>query len=130
MSFQQLGMIMTNDGWTSTPPKLGEVMKEWPAKPWPTDLQVMDAFDEQAEVILNLCKPKPHTPEGGRKLDGKIYLYYQCTDCEATLDPNTTRFAELNNCAMNSEWKIRWSEDGSGYNPFCPVCAKARWIGD
>lgn len=74
------------------------------------------------------AKSKTHTPEGGRKLTDKVILYYSCTDCPATLDPNTTRFAELNNHAMRDGWKIRWGHNG--YDPFCPTCAEKRGIND
>lgn len=46
-------------------------------------------------------------------------LYYSC-GCGAILDPGTKRFAELNNCASNAGWKIRFSD--KGYTPYCVDC--------
>ena len=53
------------------------------------------------------------------------YIYYSC-DCGNILDPDTKRFAELNNAAMNAGWKIRWGHEY--YEPFCPKCVKLKGI--
>src|SRR5258705_13743669 len=53
------------------------------------------------------------------------FLYYEC-ECGQRLDPHTKRFAELNNSAMNSGWKIRFGS--SYYIPYCPECAKEKGI--
>lgn len=49
------------------------------------------------------------------------YLYYEC-GCGAILDPNTKRFAELNNHASEKGWKIRFGDDS--YIPYCVKCGE------
>lgn len=48
-------------------------------------------------------------------------IYYQCA-CGAILDPGTKSFAQLNNCASNTGWKIRFRE--IGYVPYCVKCGE------
>jgi hypothetical protein len=49
------------------------------------------------------------------------HIYYEC-ECGQILDPGTKRFAELNNCASNAGWKIRFSD--TGYIPYCVDCGE------
>lgn len=51
------------------------------------------------------------------------HIYYQCK-CGDILDPDTKSFAALNNCASETGWKVRWSKDGQGYEPFCVECGE------
>lgn len=51
------------------------------------------------------------------------HIYYECK-CGAILDPNTKSFAALNNYASEKGWKVRWRQDGAGYEPFCVECGK------
>ena len=47
------------------------------------------------------------------------HIYYEC-GCGAILDPKTKSFAQLNNCASEKGWKIRFGH--SGYTPYCVKC--------
>lgn len=51
------------------------------------------------------------------------HIYYQC-GCGAILDPGTKSFAALNNHASDKGWKVRWKQNGEGYEPFCVECGK------
>jgi len=51
------------------------------------------------------------------------HIYYEC-DCGAILDPGTKSFAQLNNHASEKGWKVRWHQNGQGYQPFCVECGK------
>lgn len=51
------------------------------------------------------------------------HIYYECK-CGAILDPSTKSFAALNNYASEKGWKVRWRQDGAGYEPFCVECGK------
>lgn len=51
------------------------------------------------------------------------HIYYECK-CGAILDPNIKSFAALNNYASEKGWKVRWRQDGAGYEPFCVECGK------
>jgi hypothetical protein len=53
------------------------------------------------------------------------FLYYEC-ECGKKLDPQTKRFAELNNRASDAGWKIRWG--AHSYIPYCVECAKEKGI--
>ena len=48
-------------------------------------------------------------------------IYYECA-CGAILDPKTKSFAQLNNCASEKGWKIRFGSDG--YKPYCVKCGE------
>lgn len=48
-------------------------------------------------------------------------IYYECS-CGAILDPGTKSFAQLNNCASEKGWKIRFSD--KGYVPYCVECGE------
>ena len=49
------------------------------------------------------------------------HIYYECS-CGAILDPKTKSFAQLNNCASEKGWKIRFGENG--YKPYCVKCGE------
>jgi len=49
------------------------------------------------------------------------HIYYEC-GCGAILDPGTKSFAQLNNCASNAGWKVRWGADS--YVPYCVKCGE------
>jgi hypothetical protein len=66
------------------------------------------------EKILNNRKPT-HDPY----TNPNCHLYYEC-GCGAILDPQTKRFAELNNYASEKGWKIRFGDDS--YIPYCVKC--------
>ena len=69
------------------------------------------------KVYYNLSPTHdPHTNPNAQ-------LYYECK-CGAILDPGTKSFAALNNYASEKGWKIRWKQDGLGYEPFCVECGK------
>ena len=70
---------------------------------------------ETAKVYAN--KVPTHDPY----TNPDAHIYYSC-ECGEVLDPGTKRFAELNNCASRSGWKIRFGE--VGYTPYCPKCAE------
>ena len=48
-------------------------------------------------------------------------IYYECA-CGAILDPQTKSFAQLNNCASDKGWKIRFTD--KGYVPYCVKCGE------
>lgn len=50
-------------------------------------------------------------------------IYYEC-GCGAILDPGTKSFAQLNNHASNTGWKIRFTDQG--YKPHCVKCGE--WV--
>ena len=50
-------------------------------------------------------------------------VYYECK-CGVILDPGTKSFAALNNAASDKGWKVRWKQNGEGYEPFCVECGK------
>lgn len=72
------------------------------------------------EELYNNLKPT-HDPY----TNPNAHIYYEC-ECGQKLDPKTKRFAELNNCASNASWKIRWGE--KSYIPYCPKCVEAKGI--
>lgn len=49
------------------------------------------------------------------------HIYYEC-GCGAIFDPGTKSFAQLNNCASEAGWKIRWGADS--YVPYCLKCGE------
>ena len=49
------------------------------------------------------------------------HIYYQCA-CGAILDPGTKSFAQLNNAAMDSGWKVRWGHEH--YKAYCVECGE------
>jgi len=49
------------------------------------------------------------------------HIYYEC-GCGAILDPGTKSFAQLNNCASDAGWKVRWGADS--YVPYCVKCGE------
>ena len=49
------------------------------------------------------------------------HIYYEC-GCGAILDPGTKSFAQLNNCASDAGWKVRWGADS--YVPCCVKCGE------
>lgn len=83
------------------------------------DGQLKHRITEPGELYNNL-KPThdPYTNPGA-------FLYYEC-ECGQILDPKTKRFAELNNCASEKGWKIRWGSQH--YIPYCPKCVEAKGI--
>lgn len=72
-------------------------------------------------VIEAINEKKNKVPTHDPYTNPDAQLYYSCP-CGAILDPGVKRFAELNNCASNSGWKIRFSD--SGYIPYCVDCGK------
>lgn len=49
------------------------------------------------------------------------HIYYEC-GCGEILDPQTKSFAQLNNCASDKGWKIRFTD--KGYVPYCVKCGE------
>ena len=126
---------MTNDGW---------------GKEWPVTMRKLESYEPTKDnlitkddlaggpVFVYKCQdnPKGDINFGLMKLE-KVYnnlhpthdpytnpdsqIYYQC-NCGAILDPGTKSFAALNNCAMNTGWKVRWGADS--YQPYCVECGK------
>lgn len=72
----------------------------------------------EAVVIRNFKNNKPtHDPYTNPNAN----IYYEC-GCGAILDPCTKSFAQLNNCASENGWKIRFKAEG--YVPYCVECGK------
>lgn len=101
-------------------------MSGWESKPvWPdqiedfkyTDTATMDEPLATKKEYNNL--PPTHDPY----TNPNAHIYYECK-CGAILDPNTKSFAALNNYASEKGWKVRWRQDGAGYEPFCVECGK------
>ena len=86
--------------------------------------EILDVLEQAKSDIIEITginqipTHDPYTNPGA-------FLYYEC-ECGQRLDPHTKRFAELNNSAMNSGWKIRFGS--SYYIPYCPECAKEKGI--
>ena len=105
----------------------------WTTKPeWPVDLtrgnylnkadydKAVKEFDRACARIIKkvYSNLKPtHDPY----TNPNSHIYYEC-NCGAILDPGTQSFAQLNNVAMNTGWKVRWGE--RGYTPYCVECGK------
>ena len=68
------------------------------------------------EKVRSNLKPThdPYTNPGA-------HIYYEC-GCGAILDPGTKSFAQLNNCASDAGWKVRWGADS--YIPYCVKCGE------
>src|SRR5258708_28684077 len=79
------------------------------------------AIWNNAENKIRSNKVPTHDPY----TNPNAYIYYSC-DCGNILDPGTKSFAQLNNAAMFSGWKIRWGHEY--YEPFCPKCVKLKGI--
>lgn len=104
-------------------------MTGWSSKPeWPSVEQLSPALsrgnylnkaDWEAGVKeYNNLKPT-HDPY----TNPDTQVYYECK-CGAILDPGTKSFASLNNAASDKGWKVRWKQNGEGYEPFCEECGK------
>ena len=82
------------------------------------------------EVEINKCEPIDVTlipkflnkkPTHDPYTNPNAHIYYEC-GCGAILDPGTKSFAQLNNCASQSGWKVRWGTDS--YVPYCVKCGE------
>lgn len=96
----------------------------WTSKPEFTPLfnpDVPKTITETAQNILKEYKNKVPTHDPYTNPDA--HIYYQC-DCGKILDPGTKSFAALNNAASREGWKVRWRQNGEGYQPFCVECGK------
>lgn len=124
---------MSSDGWGSSfhvgPNTLVKEYETLP-KSWPDAVIGVDLGSEPSKAILAEWTDGVITR--AKELNNKVpthdpytnpdaQLYYSC-NCGAILDPGTKRFAELNNCASNAGWKIRFTD--SGYVPYCVDCGK------
>ena len=70
-----------------------------------------------ADIPKFLNKKPTHDPY----TNPNAHIYYECK-CGAILDPGTKSFAQLNNCASEAGWKIRWGADS--YVPYCVKCGE------
>jgi hypothetical protein len=74
--------------------------------------------EEMWNTIPKFLNNKPtHDPYA----NPDAHIYYEC-GCGAILDPGTKSFAQLNNCASNAGWKVRWGADS--YIPYCVKCGE------
>ena len=87
-------------------------------------------FEEAAPIsedVWNSLKPLDVTKFLNKKPTHDPYanpgahIYYEC-GCGAILDPGTKSFAQLNNCASDAGWKVRWGADS--YVPYCVKCGE------
>jgi hypothetical protein len=121
--------------WDKFKPKADDWVKEYIEAPVFTgidlgtsDTTVLTTFEDgeikhrvipQNELFKNkIPTHDPYTNPGA-------FLYYEC-ECGQILDPKTKRFAELNNCASNTGWKVRWGSQH--YIPYCVECAREKEI--
>lgn len=117
--------------------------KEWPSNSQVWIDQVNKAFDAEfpeitsldlatgEKVVLTTIKDgiithtditkeyKNKVPTHDPYSNPDSHIYYECA-CGAILDPGTRSFAQLNNAAMNSGWKVRWG--ATSYQPYCVKC--------
>lgn len=106
--------------------QLGEVLIELipPTPPvdqqWSTGALIFKDMTK-AEVEAKYGKHNNKVPTHDPYTNPNAHIYYECK-CGQILDPGTKRFAELNNCASNAGWKIRFSD--TGYIPYCVDCGK------
>lgn len=98
--------------------KVEEAIVEWPIKCQDDPKGDIDFGLMKLEKVYNNLSPT-HDPY----TNPNSHIYYQCK-CGDILDPGTKSFAALNNCASEKGWKVRWSKDGQGYEPFCVECGE------
>ncbi len=107
-------------------------MTGWNSKPeWPSVLplynpDIPEVVTEAAREVLKTITEKVYNnkmPTHDPYTNPNAQLYYQCK-CGAILDPGTKSFAGLNNAASDKGWKVRWKQNGEGYEPFCVKCGK------
>lgn len=87
-------------------------------------LKVTDIRKATEEDILKITKVYNNKmPTHDPYTNPNAQVYYECK-CGAILDPGTKSFASLNNAASDKGWKVRWKQNGEGYEPFCVECGK------
>lgn len=89
-----------------------EISKEEIEKIFPTTEQITEVASKHYHNIHPTHDPYTN-PDA--------HIYYEC-GCGAILDPQTKSFAQLNNCASEKGWKIRFR--GDSYQPYCVKCGE------
>lgn len=75
----------------------------------------------KADEAMSIPKILNNKPTHDPYTNPNAHIYYEC-GCGAILDPGTKSFAQLNNCASEAGWKIRWGADS--YVPYCVKCGE------
>jgi len=86
----------------------------------PEELYIEEAAPVSEHAWSNL-KIKNKKPTHDPYTNPNAHIYYEC-DCGEILDPQTKSFAQLNNCASEKGWKIRFTD--KGYVPYCVKCGE------
>ncbi len=125
-------------GWSSKPewPKLTDTaaMEEIAAHGWPEEVLEFDkamgdtqlhgiGFTQDGKHVSLEKVYNNRMPTHDPYTNPNAQVYYECK-CGAILDPGTKSFASLNNAASDKGWKVRWKQNGEGYEPFCVECGK------
>ena len=93
-------------------------MSGWGAGWGNPNAETIAALNEAENYIPKFLNKKPtHDPY----TNPGAHIYYEC-GCGAILDPGTKSFAQLNNCASDAGWKVRWGADS--YVPYCVKCGE------
>lgn len=108
-------------GWLSDSDKAEMAKAEQDAFLHGTGWTEIDADGVKHIPITDIPKFLNKKPTHDPYTNPNAHIYYEC-GCGAILDPGTKSFAQLNNCASDAGWKVRWGADS--YVPYCVKCGE------
>ena len=86
-----------------------------------TTPEMLGIKQDEMQTVYDIPKFLNKKPTHDPYTNPNAHIYYEC-GCGAILDPGTKSFAQLNNCASQSGWKVRWGADS--YVPYCVKCGE------